>query len=519
MLKVSNVKVSLKQAQKEPAKILASYLNVREKSLSQVTLLKRSIDARKGKVHYICTYAFSYPDEEELMQKQKQVSVYQPYHYPIPKPINKTTIVVGSGPAGLFCTWLLAKSGSPVILLERGSCVEKRIQAVDTFFETGLLNERSNVQFGEGGAGTFSDGKLTTGIKDPRVTQVLKTFVEYGAPEDILYEAKPHIGTDYLRKLLINMRYDLLAMGAIIRFESQVTDVLIENGRVQGVEINHQEKLLADAVVLAIGHSARDTFEMLYQRKVPMEAKPFAVGVRIEHPQTQINTVQYGEHASQLKPASYKLSYHAADGRGVYTFCMCPGGQVVAAASEKERLVTNGMSEYARAKANANSAVLVNVGTADFGSDHPLAGMYYQRELEGRAFRLGQGHYHAPVSLLQDYMKHQLSSGLGKIEPSYQPGWQFANLHQLFSEAMNDDLKAGLAYFGTRLKEFDRPDAILTGVESRSSSPVRLVRDGTLSSAIAGLYPCGEGAGYAGGIMSAAVDGLKVAEIILGGSK
>lgn len=515
MLKVTNVKISLKQAQKEPAKILASYLNVREKSLSQVALLKRSIDARGGKVQYICSYAFAYPDEEGLVKKMKNVSIYKPYDYPIPPATNKTTVVVGSGPAGLFCTWLLAKSGSPVILLERGSCVEKRIQAVDTFFETGILNEKSNVQFGEGGAGTFSDGKLTTGIKDFRIHQVLKMFVEYGAPEDILYEAKPHIGTDYLRRLLIAMRYDLIEMGAQIRFESQVTDVMIENGCVTGVEINHHETLAADAVVLAIGHSARDTFEMLYRRQVPMQQKPFAVGLRIEHPQIQISECQYGSYASMLKPASYKLNYHAPDGRGVYTFCMCPGGQVVAAASEKERLVTNGMSEYARDKVNANSAVLVNVGSADFGSEHPLAGIAYQRQIESTAYQLGQGHYHAPVSLLKDYMHHQVSTSLGEVVPSYQPGWTFADLHKLFNEEMNRDLQAGLAYFGTRLNGFDRPDAILTGVESRSSSPVRLLRDDSLSSPIFGLYPCGEGAGYAGGIMSAAIDGLKVAEKIL----
>lgn len=515
MLKISNVKVPIQTKEEDYPKIVSSHLNIRAKELKNVKLLKRSIDARKNDVHYISSFIFEHTNEENLLKKNRSLSIYKPFKLTIPFGIQEKTIVVGSGPAGLFCAWLLAKSGSPVTLLERGKQVEERIKDVESFFANGKLNIHSNIQFGEGGAGTFSDGKLTTGIKDPKVTTVLETFVKYGAPRDILYEAMPHIGTDYLRQVVKNMREDLIAMGVEVRFEALVTDILMEQDCAKGVEINHQEKLYAKHIVLAIGHSARDTFEMLYQRAVPMASKPFAVGLRIEHLQQEVNAVQYKKVSRYLKAAPYKLAYHATNGRGVYTFCMCPGGEVVGASSEEGLLVTNGMSEYARDKANANAAVLVSVDQKDFGSEHPLAGMYYQRELEKKAFELGGGHYQAPISLLKDYMENATSIAFGHITASYRPNVKFANLNALFSDEINQAMKEGLLAFGKKLSFFQDDQAVLTGVESRSSSPVRFVRDEKCMSPILNLYPCGEGAGQAGGIVSAAVDGLKVALAIL----
>lgn len=515
MLKISNIKVSLKTKEEDYPKLIASHLNVRVKSLKDVKLYKRSIDARKNDVHYICSFIFSCENEAALLAKVKGLVSYQPFVLKLPSAISTPTVVVGSGPAGLFCAWLLAKSGSPVTLIERGKTVEKRVEDVEAFFAKGTLNPQSNIQFGEGGAGTFSDGKLTTGIKDPLVTVVLETFVKYGAPKDILIEAMPHIGTDYLRQVLIKMRQDLLAMGVKIRFETQLTDIHQKNNQIQAITLNHHEVMPVEKLVLAIGHSARDTFEMLYRQGMSMTSKPFAVGVRIEHLQQDVNEAQYKKAATLLKAAPYKAAYHSQSGRGVYTFCMCPGGEVVGAASEEGRLVTNGMSTYARDKKNANAAVLVSVDQSDFGSDHPLAGMAFQRELERKAFLLGGQNYHAPCSLVKDYFENRVSEGWGHIQPSYRPGVTLANLNQLFSDEINEALKEGIKAFGQKLPFFLDQEAVLTGVETRSSSPVRFARDAQLMSPIQGIYPCGEGAGQAGGIVSAAVDGLKVALSIL----
>lgn len=515
MLKISNVKMGIHVKEEDFHKVISSHLNIRHKEISNVKLLKRSIDARKADVHYICTFAFDIKNEAQILKKYPQVSTYEPFVLEIPKGIDETTVVVGSGPAGLFCAWLLAKSGSPIILLERGKCVEERMKDIDTFRNTGVLNMQSNIQFGEGGAGTFSDGKLSTGIKDARIQTILETFVSYGAPQDILYDALPHIGTDYLREVIKNMREDLKQMQVDIRFNSQVTDLIIQNKQVEGVVVNGSEEIRAKNVVLAIGHSARDTFEMLYKHSVEMKAKPFAVGVRVEHLQKEVNETQYKKAAAYLKAASYRAAYKASNGKGVYTFCMCPGGEVVPASSEEGMVVTNGMSEYARAKPNANSAVLVSVDVSDFGSEHPLAGMYYQRELERKAFVLGGSNYHAPASLLKDYLNHTTSQEAGHIEPSYKPGVTWVDLHELFSDEINLALMEGLNAFKNKLLFFKDEQAVLTGVESRSSSPVRFYRDEQGVSNIQGLYPCGEGAGMAGGIISAAVDGLEIASKIL----
>lgn len=516
MLKVSNVKMGIHTKEEDYPKIVSSHLNVRRKELANVKLLKRSIDARKTDVHYICTFAFDINNEEKLLKQNKQLSLYQPYEMEIPNGIDETVVVVGSGPAGLFCAWLLAKSGTKVILLERGKSVEQRVQDIELMKTKGVLNIQSNIQFGEGGAGTFSDGKLSTGIKDDRIQTILETFVGYGAPKDILYEAMPHIGTDYLRLVVKNMREDLISMGAVVRFEAQVTDLLIENEAICGVEINHSEKLMANHVVLAIGHSARDTFEMLYERQIAMKSKPFAVGLRIEHLQKDVDVTQYKKAAPYLKAASYRGAYKASNNKGVYTFCMCPGGEVVAATSEYGMVVTNGMSEYSRSQTNANSAILVSVDQSDFGSVHPLGGMYFQRELERKAFELGGSNYFAPVSRVGDYLNHTLTTSFGKIEPSYKPGVKMADLHLLFNDAINLALEEGIIAMGNKLPFFKDQDAILTGIESRSSSPVRFDRDDKGMCNIKGLYPCGEGAGMAGGIISAAVDGLEIATKILG---
>lgn len=515
MLKASNVKIPLKTKEQEYPKILSSFLNIPYRKIHDVQLLKRSIDARKNTVHYICSFAFRLENEEEWLAKHPLLSLYEPYVLPTFSAKSDLTIVVGSGPAGLFCAWLLAKSGSPVMLLERGEAIEKRVADVESFFACGKLKENSNIQFGEGGAGTFSDGKLTTGIKDPRVRTVLQTFAAYGAPKDILVDAMPHIGTDYLRKVIVRMRHDLIAMGVQIAFNSQMTALLIEQGRVAGVVVNHEKEIRAKRVVLAIGHSARDTFEWLYAHDVALQAKPFAVGLRVEHLQRDVNLEMYKKAADQLKAAPYKLTYRASNQRGVYTFCMCPGGKVVAAASEEGRLVTNGMSTYARDAVNANAAILVSVDGRDYGQDHPLAGMAFQRELESKAYQLGGGHYQAPCSLVVDYLAGRASTHFGHIIPSYRPGVTLTDLNQLFSSEINTALHEGLQAFGRQRSFFQDPEAVLTGVETRSSSPVRILRDDNLMASLKGLYPCGEGAGYAGGIVSAAVDGLKVAEAIL----
>lgn len=525
MLRIDNLKLPVGASEEELRAACAHALRVSAEALVSVRLLRRSIDAREG-VKLVCAAAVEVKNEAAVFKRcrNKNVQPYAPRRYAPPARIDApalSPIVIGAGPAGLFCALLLARCGARPILLERGRAVEQRKQDVERFWRTGELDLTSNVQFGEGGAGAFSDGKLNTGTKDLRHGYILEEFVRFGASEDILVDAKPHVGTDKLYVVLQNLRREILALGGEIRFSHRTVDILTEGGSVTALRVASPEgeyTLKAQHVVLAPGHSARDTFEMLQKRGVPMEPKPFAVGVRIEHRQRDMDLAQYKEAAGTpgLPPTSYKLSCHTKEGRGVFSFCVCPGGEVVAAASEEKRVVTNGMSEFARDGENINGGLLVSVTPEDFPSGDTLAGVQFQRELEDAAYRLGGGNYAAPAQRVEDFLKHRPSTGAGKVAPTYRPNVTWCDLHGCLPPFVCEALEEGLPLLGKKLRGFDAPDAVLTAVETRSSSPVRIVRDNlSFRSALRGLYPCGEGAGYAGGIMSAAADGLRVAEKIL----
>ena len=515
MLRISNIKIPVSESKEKLAETVREKYGIRE--LKSFRIVKKSIDARK-KNAVVYTYSADIETEDDKKYIGRNVSeiTYNNYVFPKCKEPGKHIIVVGMGPAGLLCALMLARSGVRVTVLERGKCVEERKADTEKFFAERVLDENSNVQFGEGGAGTFSDGKLTTGINDVRIRKVLEEFCAHGAPEEILYSAKPHIGTDNLYNMVRNIRKSIIENGGEVKFSHTLTDIIIENGVLAGAEVtcgSEQQIMKADAVVLASGHSARDTFEMLSRRGVPMERKAFSVGVRIEHKQSVINESQYGEFAEYLGAADYKLSVHLPSGRGVYTFCMCPGGEVIASASEKESVVTNGMSRYARDGENANSAVLVNINPNDFDGDDVLAGMYFQRELERKAFLAGGGNYNAPAQTVGDFLETDVKS---KAIPTYRPGVTYTRLENVLPQFVTESIKAALPEFDKKIKGFADGGAVMTAPETRSSSPVRIIRDSeTLQSEIKGLYPCGEGAGYAGGIMSAAVDGIKVAEKIV----
>ena len=447
----------------------------------------------------------------------------KPYTYDVPSwKGGCSPLVVGAGPAGLFAALILAQSGAKPVLIERGRDVDRRTEDVNSFWQSGRLDTSSNVQFGEGGAGTFSDGKLNTGTKDNRQRKVLNEFVAHGAPDEILYNAKPHIGTDKLKATVKGIREEIISLGGTVIFECKLADINVHNGQVVAAVVEKsggREVIETDSIILAIGHSARDTFEMLYDRQIPIEAKPFSVGARIEHLREKIDCAQYGSFAGnkRLGAANYKMNVHLENGRGVYTFCMCPGGKVVNASSEKGGLVTNGMSEFARDCINSNSALLVGVNPDDFEGDNPLRGMYFQRQLEQNAFKLGGENYNAPVQRVDDFINGRKSTSLGEVLPSICPKYTLSNISDIYPEFISEAMKQGIAAMGRKLKGFDDGDAVLTAVESRSSSPIRILRNfETLESiAIKGLYPCGEGAGYAGGIISAAVDGIKCAEMII----
>ena len=522
MIKITQLKLPIEHKQEDLEKKVCKLLQIPPAKLYGIEILKRSLDARKMPLMYNYQLGVFAEGEEKIVKKikNKDVMLGKLEKYRFPKTgdeeLSTPPVIIGAGPAGLFCAYMLAKAGFAPILLERGEAVEERQKKVDHFWETGELDTKSNVQFGEGGAGTFSDGKLNTLVKDPngRGRLVLKTFVEFGAEDDILYESKPHIGTDILVDVVRNMRNEILRLGGDVRFSSQVTDVRVENNKICAVQVNDIQWIETDAVVLAIGHSARDTFEMLLKHQIPMHAKAFAVGVRMEHPQSMINENQYGKnYPDSLPAAAYKLTRKVAEDRGVYSFCMCPGGYVVNASSEEGMTAVNGMSYHARAGENANSAMIISVRPEDFGGEGPLAGVEFQRILERAAYREGQGKI--PVQLYGDFCKNRVSTKLGKIRPNTKGQWTFGNVRSIFPENLAAGLEEGIRGCENLIPGFAREDALLLGVESRTSSPVRIERENTtLESEIKGLYPCGEGAGYAGGIMSAAMDGIKVAEAI-----
>lgn len=484
-------------------------------------IIKRSVDARKkDQVHYVYRVELLIPDTQRYAHS-RNVTVAERVDYAPEitgtRKMSNRPVVVGLGPAGLFAGFLLAKNGYAPIIIERGRPVDARVRDVEQFWQTGILDKSSNVQFGEGGAGAFSDGKLNTGVKDKygRNRFVLETFVRFGAPKDIVYDAKPHIGTDVLVRVIANMRNEMIRLGADVRYETKLTGFEKKSDLLSGILVNETERVDADVCILSIGHSARDTFCMLHKENIPMEAKPFAVGLRIEHPQHELDRIQYGPADPALLPrASYKLTGRTSGGRSAYTFCMCPGGYVVNASSEERRLAVNGMSNRAQDSANANSAVVLTVPVTDFkDSSDPLSGMYYQQELETKAWELGQGKI--PQQLFADYEGNRVSESYGQFSSCVKGSCSFANLRVLFSDEMNTGMVEAIHSFGKKIHGFDRPDAILSGVESRTSSPVRIVRDESCQSSLRGLYPCGEGAGYAGGISSAAMDGLRCAEAVM----
>lgn len=522
MLRIRQIEVPIDSEQEKMIrKKCSKILGVREDEIVGLKINKKSLDARKKPfLYYVYEVDVSVVREEKILSKTRNRDVFQMpeevYHFPNQgeERLNFRPVIVGAGPAGLFCGYMLATYGYQPLILERGEKVEDRIKTVEEFWQSGKLDFSSNVQFGEGGAGTFSDGKLTTLVKDPfyRQKKVLEIFVECGAPQEILYESKPHIGTDLLRNIIINMRNKIISMGGEFRYHSLLTDLVIRDNQIKQIKINNQEMIDVDVLVLALGHSARDTFEMLSKTEIVMRAKPFAVGVRIEHPQSMINENQYGmENSKILPPASYKLTYHTKDNRGVYTFCMCPGGFVVNSSSEVGYLAINGMSNYRRDTENANSAIIVTISPKDFG-ENPLDGLNFQRNLEKKAYLLGKGKI--PIQTYGDFKCDQKSISFGDVKPIMKGNYIFSNLWEIFPNYITKSLIEAIEYFDTKIKGFGRSDAILSAVESRTSSPIKIERNNFGVSAILGVYPTGEGAGYAGGITSSAMDGIFQAENI-----
>ena len=526
MLRLINLNVPLDFTEDSLRTILLKKLRLTPDQLLSFHISRRSVDARnKQDVHFVLSVDLSLKDEKAALRHNKNLSPV-PFRNDSKNSAESFTrnaefpsppLVVGMGPAGLFAALTLARAGARPCLIDRGKPVDERTQDVCALQESGVLNPDSNVQFGEGGAGAFSDGKLTCGIKSPHVRSILETFVAHGAPEEILIHQKPHIGTDRLKGVVASIRNEIVRLGGTVRFETRLEELILRGGHIEGAVLSHggeRSEFLTDTVLLCIGHSARDTVQTLFSQGLRMEQKPFAMGVRIEHPRVLIDRSQYGAFAGHpaLGAASYKLICHTPDGRGVYTFCMCPGGEVIAAASQPGGVVTNGMSLHARDGRNSNAALLVGVRPEDFGDDHPLAGFILQRSIEKAAFKAGGGGYIAPAQRVGDFLEDRASAAFGEILPSYRPGTVPADLRAVLPSWMIEDLKKGIRAMNAQLAGFASPDAVLTGPETRSSSPVRILRN-ALGEAedVRGLYPVGEGAGYAGGIVSAAADGITAA--------
>ena len=537
MLRITEVKLPIENAQSlihqadEIKAALLKRLEILESDLIHFDIFKRGVDARKSHaILYVYSLDVEVKNEEKILAKFRKDAHIKPapdtsYQYVAmtSSPPESRPVIVGFGPAGIFAALILAQSGFKPIVLERGKEVRKRTQDTWGLWRKSTLNPESNVQFGEGGAGTFSDGKLYSQIKDPKHygRKVIQEFVKAGAPEEIMYVSHPHIGTFRLVGMVEEMRKTITELGGEIRFESRVDDIEIQNNEVKAVVLQTGERLATNHLVLAVGHSARDTFEMVYKRGIYIEAKPFSIGFRIEHPQSLIDKARYGKSYSEdlltkLGAADYKLVHHAKNGRSVYSFCMCPGGTVVAAASEPNRVVTNGMSQYSRNERNANAGIVVGITPEQDYPDHPLAGMELQRQLESQAFIAGGSNYNAPGQLIGDFLLNQPSTQFGEVTPSYKPGVHLTNLASVLPEFAITAIREAIPEFAKQVKGFDLADGVLTGVETRTSSPIRIKRDDDSLQSIntKGLYPCGEGAGYAGGILSAGVDGIKVAEAV-----
>ena len=521
MIKVRQIKIEVTKSNEDNLlKSISKKLKTDISNIENYTIEKLSIDARnKEEIYYVYEVNVNVKNEKEILSKNtnSDVTLTELKKYEIKEKgdlkLNNRPVIVGSGPSGLFAAYILAEEGYKPIIIERGEKIEKRVESVETFWKIGKLNKNSNVQFGEGGAGTFSDGKLNTLIKDEfcRGKKVFETFIENGANEDILYSYKPHIGTNLLRVVIRNMREKIIKMGGVFRYNTCLTDIIYDNNNLKQIEVNKNELIDCEVLVLAIGHSARDTFYML-NNKLNMEAKPFAVGVRVAHKQSMIDESQFGKkYKDILSPATYKLTYNNSS-RGVYSFCMCPGGYIVNASSEQNMLAINGMSNHERESGFANSAIVVTITPDDFGKN-PLDGIKYQRNLEKKAYELGDGKI--PIQLLKDFKKNKISTSLGNINPIFKGDYNFANLNELLPTYISDSIKEAFESFGKKIKNFDDDDTVLAGVESRTSSPVRILRNDLFESNIKGIYPSGEGAGYAGGITSAAIDGIKVAEAII----
>lgn len=525
ILRIHQIRLEINEDESGLKAAAAKRLGINEKDILNIEIARKSVDARnKNRIFFVYSIDVELRDGIEFILKEnRDVQKVDKTPYCIPSRGDKTLkdrpVIIGSGPAGLFAGLILAKAGFSPLILERGKPVEERVKDVEKFWNEGKLNSVSNVQFGEGGAGTFSDGKLTTRIKDRRCEVVLREFVSCGAPEAILYENKPHLGTDVLRRIIKKQRERIISLGGEVRFDSLVTKIEITKGKVRGVVVNDRAFVPAQVVIAATGHSARDTYRMLEAQGVNLVPKSFAIGVRIEHKQEFIDRVHYGKYAGhpELGAAEYHLSYTDKNmNRGVYTFCMCPGGYVVAAASEAGRVVTNGMSYRARDGENANSAVVVTVHPQDFYTGNPLSGIDFQRKWEGKAFELAGGDYTAPYQRVEDFLKNRQSFNFGKIKPTYKPGVAPVDLNECLPSFVSEMIKRGLSFFDRKIRGFADKDALLTGVETRTSSPIRILRKQDYQSEnVEGLYPIGEGAGYAGGIVSAAVDGIKCGEEII----
>jgi uncharacterized FAD-dependent dehydrogenase len=531
-LRIEEIALTLDEREVVLVEKIAEILGVGKDYIKKFEIVRRAVDSRnKRRILLAYSVEVEMNDAEKFLAgasdsfKEKiirhKIKIVEPYVYEIKQIKNKKKftrpVVVGSGPCGLFCALVLAKAGLAPIIIERGKDVDSRIKDVDLFSKTGKLNPESNIQFGEGGAGTFSDGKLYTGVNDPRTKFIFEELVKAGAPKEILYSAGPHIGTDKLRVVVKNLRQEIISLGGEFRFESCLTDIETKDDKIKTITINNKEKIEVENLILAIGHSARDTYEMLLQKKMKITAKPFSIGVRIEHKAEMINKAQYGEFFDhkKLSTAKYKLVAHLPNKRSVYTFCMCPGGVVVPASSEEGMLVVNGMSEYKQDSKNSNSALLVSVFPADFETDHPLAGVEFQRKWEKKAFEIGGKNYFAPAQLVGDFLKNKPSTQIKSISSTYLPGIKMTTLENCLPDYVLESLREALPEFEKKIKGFVLNDAILIGVETRSSSPVKLVRNEAFESNIKGIFPAGEGAGYAGGITSSAIDGMRVAERML----